>query len=112
MSEIGMNRINAEIEAQIKKYASNVEFANDETVLRVTIPDALVLEQDFPMNWWLDFVGQSTFQWHGRTFYCCDVEMTEDAHIWICHLLELPEDSLLQVAQRTDDEAVQQFSDS
>jgi hypothetical protein len=38
MSEIDMNRINAEIEEQIKMCASNIELANDETVLRVTIP--------------------------------------------------------------------------
>jgi hypothetical protein len=108
MSEIDMDRINTEIEGQIKRYASKVELDDDETVLRVTIPDAVVLGREFQMDWWLDFIGQSVFQWYGRTFYCCNVEVTEDAHIWVCHLLELPDGPLLQVAQGIDDEAVPQ----
>jgi hypothetical protein len=110
MSEIDIDRINKEIEGQIKTYASKVELIDDETVLRVTIPDAVVLDLKFQMNWWLDFIGQSVFQWYGRTFYCCNVETTEDSHIWVCHLLELPDDPLLHVALRIDDGAVQQSS--
>jgi hypothetical protein len=92
MSEIDINRINAGIEEQIKKFASNIDLANHETVLRVTIPDAVVLDLNFSMNWWLEFIGQSVFQWRGRTFYCCDVEPTEDSHVWICHSLDLHDD--------------------
>jgi hypothetical protein len=81
-----------------------------ETVLRVTIPDAVVLDKDFPMDWWLNFIGRSVFQWRGQTFFKCDVEQTEDSHVWICHSLDLHDDSLLRVAQRIDDEAVQESS--
>ncbi len=108
MSEIDIDRINTEIEGKIKRYASKVELVDDEAVLRVTIPDDVVLDREFHINWWLDFIGQSVFQWCGRTFYCCDVETTEDAHIWICHLSELPDDPLLQMAQEINDEAVPQ----
>jgi hypothetical protein len=89
MSEIDIDCINTEIEAEIRKYASKVELAGDEKVLRVTILDTVVLDQEFQVNWWLDFVGQDIFQWNGQTFYCFDVEATEDAHIWICRLLDL-----------------------
>jgi hypothetical protein len=102
MSEIDMNRINAEIEEQIKMCASNIELANDETALRVTIPDAVALDQNFSMNWWLEFIGQSVFQWHGRTFYCCDVEPTEDSHVWICHSLDLHSDFPLQIGREIE----------
>jgi hypothetical protein len=47
MSEIDMDRINAEIEGEIRKNAGSIELANDETVMRVTIPAAVVLEQGF-----------------------------------------------------------------
>jgi hypothetical protein len=40
MSEIDIDRINTENKGQIKRYASNVELVDDETVLRVIIPDA------------------------------------------------------------------------
>jgi hypothetical protein len=40
MREIDVDRINTEIKGQIKRYASKVELVDDETVLRVTIPDA------------------------------------------------------------------------
>jgi hypothetical protein len=89
MSENDKNPINTEIEGQIRKYASNVEFANGETALRVTISDDVVLGKEFAMDWWLDFIGQTIFQWDDRTFYCCDVEPTEDSHVWICHLIDL-----------------------
>jgi hypothetical protein len=88
MSEIDMDRINTEIEREIRKYASGVELANDETVLRVTISNDVVLGKEFAMDWWLDFIGQTIFQWDDRTFYCCDVERTEDSHVWICHLID------------------------
>jgi hypothetical protein len=89
MSEIDMDWINTRIEGEIRKYASSVELADDETVLRVTISNDVVLGKDFAMDWWLDFIGQTIFQWNDRTFYCCDVESTEDSHVWICHLVDL-----------------------
>jgi hypothetical protein len=67
MSEIDMNRINAEIEEQIKMCASN-----------------------------------TVFQWHGRTFYCCDVEPTEDSHVGICHSLDLHGDFPLQIGREIE----------
>ena len=88
MSEIDMDRINTEIEREIRKYASSVETADDETELRVTISNDVVLGKEFAMDWWLDFIGQTIFQWDDRTFYCCDVEPTEDTHIWICHVID------------------------
>jgi hypothetical protein len=89
MSEINMDQINAEIEGEIRKYASSVELAEDETVLRVTISNDVVLGKEFAIGWWLDFIGQTVFQWDDRTFYCCDVEPTEDSHVWICHPIDL-----------------------
>jgi hypothetical protein len=89
MSEIDMDWINTRIEGEIGKYASSVELADDETVLRVTISNDVVLGKEFAMDWWLDFIGQTIFQWNDRTFYCCDVESTEDSHVWICHLVDL-----------------------
>jgi hypothetical protein len=89
MSEIDMDWINTRIEGEIRKYASSVELADDETVLRVTISNDVVLGKEFAMDWWLDFIGQTIFQWNDRTFYCCDVESTEDSHVWICHLVDL-----------------------
>jgi hypothetical protein len=89
MSEIDMDRINTAIEREIRKYANSVELADDETVLRVTISNDVVLGKEFAMGWWLDFIGQAIFQWDDRTFYCCDVEPTEDSHIWIFHPIDL-----------------------
>jgi hypothetical protein len=102
MSEIYMDRINTEIEGEIRKYASSVELANDKKALRVTILNDVVLGQEFTMDWWLDFISQTIFRWDDRAFYCCDVEPTEDAHIWICHMIDSHDAFPLQTDQEIE----------
>jgi hypothetical protein len=102
MYESDVDRINTAIEGEIRKYASKVELDEDGTVLRVTIPDSVVMDQQFPIQWWLDFIGADMFQWNGRTFYCCDVEPAEDEHTWLCYFLDLPDDFSLRTAQEVE----------
>ena len=89
MGEMDLNSINTEIEGKIKQHASKVELVEGGSVLRVNIPDAVGLNRSSSIDWWLDFVNQSIFEWAGQTFYCCDVEISDDSHIWICRPVNL-----------------------